>query len=132
MRSAHKSNRVLAIPSFVSITSREIKRRQSFVSRFRGRHTLRAIRITKGTRYDFMRTIYFVGHYFYRAVSEMDKIANGFTGVRFFLPPCFQEIPVCERMKFPRDGRVERDRNSKNERLLASTDRRPRVDFATA
>lgn len=27
---------------------------------------LRAIRITKGTRYNFMGTIYFVGHYFYR------------------------------------------------------------------
>lgn len=30
------------------------------------RYTLRAIRTTKGIRYNFMGTIYFVGHYFYR------------------------------------------------------------------
>lgn len=54
----------------------------------------------------------------------MDKIANGFT-VRF--ASRFQEMSrTRERMKFPRDGRKERDRNSKNERLLASSDHRHR------
>lgn len=69
-----------------------------------------------------MGTIYFVGHYFYRAVSEMDKIANGFTGAVSPTAALSRNVPVCERMKFPRDGRAERDRNSKNERLLASTE----------
>lgn len=102
--------------------SRGIKRRRSFVSRFRERCTLRAIRATKETRYDFMGTIYFVGHYFYRGKWNGQNCERVYGAA--LPPPRFQETSRRERMKFPRDGRGERDRNSKNERLLASAGRR--------
>lgn len=53
----------------------------------------------------------------------MDKIANGFT-VAVLFQSRFQGTSQRERMKFLGDGQQERGRNSKNERLLASADRR--------
>lgn len=55
----------------------------------------------------------------------MDKIANGFT-VQFSSRLAFsRNVPDARTDEISsRDGRKERDRNSKNERLLASSDHR--------
>lgn len=105
--------------------SRGIKRRRSFVLRFRGRGVrFAAIRTTKGTRYDFMGAIYFVGHYFYRGKWNGQNCERVYGAVLF--QSRFQRMSQRERMKFLGDGQQERGWNSKNERLLALADRRRR------
>lgn len=105
--------------------SRGIKRRRSFVLRFRGRSVrFAAIRTTKGTRYDFMGAIYFVGHYFYRGKWNGQNCERVYGAVLF--QSRFQGTSQREQMKFLGHGKQERGWNSKNERLLALANRRRR------